>query len=458
MDQSMLDAIDRAICGEIWASDAANRNLETLCLECSGRFAGSANDRRAVELVTRLWEQYGLTDVHSEPFPLVAWERGETILEIVSPAQRAYPCVALPYAPACNLEAEAIDLGFGHDDDVDRAGAEVRGKIAVVKSANAPDHRPEHRMEKYIRAKEAGAVAFLFVDGQPGMLPPTGSLAFEQSGPLDQALPSAGIPYEVGLELARWAGRGPVRLRLRMDNRLRRATSENVVGEMPGSTTDERILMISAHMDGHDIAQAALDNGSGVIAVTEIARVLALQSQHLPRTLRFIAFNAEELGMLGAYHYAREHAAELDRIQFLFNLDCVGSGGTLGFNLQNCPELVPAFQALSSPLAVDIAVAEHPVPFSDQFPFTLQGLPSAFIATAGIGGVRGWGHTSADTLDKVDLQSIRMTAATVARLALRLANDLGSWPGRRRSSDEVKSALQKSGLEPLLRVQGVWPF
>jgi Zn-dependent M28 family amino/carboxypeptidase len=147
---------------------------------------------------------------------------------------------------------------------------------------------------------------------------------------------------------------------------------------------------------------------------------------------------------------------ELDRIQFIFNADCVGGNPPIGLALQDCPELEPAFTELSRGLEADVSVQNHLVPFSDQFPFTLQGLPSAFIATMGADR-RGWGHTAADTLDKVNLPGVRLAATVIGRLVLRVANDIVPWPGRRRTVDEVKSALQAAGIEPLLRAQQVWP-
>ena len=51
MNPSDLSTLDRAICGDIWAGDAAARTLERLCQECSGRFAGSDDYRRAAEIV-----------------------------------------------------------------------------------------------------------------------------------------------------------------------------------------------------------------------------------------------------------------------------------------------------------------------------------------------------------------------------------------------------------------------
>ena len=76
MTPNDLSTLDRAICGEIWASDAAARNLEQLCQECNGRFAGSDDYRRAAEMVAGWWREIGLSDVRLERFPFTAWERG----------------------------------------------------------------------------------------------------------------------------------------------------------------------------------------------------------------------------------------------------------------------------------------------------------------------------------------------------------------------------------------------
>ncbi|MEJ5199141.1 MAG: PA domain-containing protein, partial [Anaerolineae bacterium] len=226
-------ALDRAICGEIWAGDAPARNLERLCQECNGRFAGSDDYRRAAEMVAGWWRAIGLHNVRLEAFPFTAWQRGAAAVELLTPATRSYPCLALPYAPACDLEAEAIDLGFGLEADVQRAGGALRGKIALVKNGAPPGAKPEHRLQKYARVKAAGAAAFVFIDDQPGMLPPTGSLVFVHGGPLDQALPSVGIPYEAGCDLARRAASGAtLRLCLRLENRLWPAESWNVVGDL----------------------------------------------------------------------------------------------------------------------------------------------------------------------------------------------------------------------------------
>ena len=70
---------------------------------------------------------------------------------------------------------------------------------------------------------------------------------------------------------------------------------------------------------------------------------------------------------------------------------------------------------------------------------------------------RGFGHTMADTLDKVSEVELRESAMVAARLLLRLANHPDAI-GRKRSQDEVKQILLDHDLEESLRAQDKWPF
>jgi Zn-dependent M28 family amino/carboxypeptidase len=95
---------------------------------------------------------------------------------------------------------------------------------------------------------------------------------------------------------------------------------------------------------------------------------------------------------------------------------------------------------------------------SDHFPYFLRGVPSASLFAdrpPGLG--RGFGHTRADTLDKVDEVELRESAMLAARLLLRLANH-GDPIGRRRTKDQVKQILLDHNLEEPLKAQGKWPF
>jgi len=97
----------------------------------------------------------------------------------------------------------------------------------------------------------------------------------------------------------------------------------NVIGELTGAMTPEKIYVIGAHYDhikgdrpGGD------DNASGVAGVLEAARVL---SRHqFESTIRFICFNAEEDGLWGSQDYVKNHVVPGgENIIGMINLDLI---------------------------------------------------------------------------------------------------------------------------------------
>ena len=87
---------------------------------------------------------------------------------------------------------------------------------------------------------------------------------------------------------------------------INRTTAWNIVGELRGKTHPEEVIIVGCHYDGHDISQGANDPLSGMVVVTEMARVLsAYAGDGLARTVRFIAWSNEEVGLFGAYHDAQ---------------------------------------------------------------------------------------------------------------------------------------------------------
>jgi Iap family predicted aminopeptidase len=456
MSRLMLRELDRHVCATIMTSDEALVNLRTLCLKLRGRFSGTRELAEAAQFINSRLRRYGVTHVWREWYEMTQWRRGRARLELLSPVQREFPCLALPYAPSCHEELELVDAGMGHPGDFAARKSRVPGCAVLVDDEN-PHRGPSlHRLQKYLLAREAGASAFLFAAGAAGMLAPTGSLAFDHRRAPDQALPAVGIPREVARELRALAEHGPLRIRLVLENELAPGRDCNVIGELQGSNPDERLTVVCAHYDGHDIAHGAVDNASGTVALLEIARALAPWANQLRGRVRLIFFGSEEMGLVGSHDYVREHRDELPRIRYLFNLDCVGNPGPLHLLLQDSPELIPVFREFARELPADIEIHEHLVPFSDHFPFALQGVPCAFVATPGSGG-RGYGHTVADTFDKVSLESLQRTAAHIARLVLRV-DHAESWPARPRAPEELRRMLASLQLEPLLRYEGHWPF
>ena len=100
------------------------------------------------------------------------------------------------------------------------------------------------------------------------------------------------------------------------------AETETLVYDYPGQT-DEWVVL-SAHVDGHDLAESAMDNGTGLAAVLSVTRALAPRSAGWRRGLRVMFFSVEEWALTGSAQYVEALGAdERARIALNVNLDSV---------------------------------------------------------------------------------------------------------------------------------------
>lgn len=97
-----------------------------------------------------------------------------------------------------------------------------------------------------------------------------------------------------------------------------KGNGQNIIART--STLRGRHILLGAHFDA--VGPGANDNGSGVAAVIEIARIFS----ELGRSdeLKIILFDGEEDGLLGSNAYVDDHPAALDSIRFMLNLDMIG--------------------------------------------------------------------------------------------------------------------------------------
>lgn len=444
MTHNPLLAIDRQIVGDIYTSSEMMDNLTTLCDEFGSRFGGTPGERQAVDFMQARLRDYGLPRVYAEPFEYVGWRRGEVTLEVLEPIQRAIPCITLPHSPPAELEGLLVDMGDGAPEDFDARAAEIEGKMVLTNSVVNPNgsKRWIHRNEKYGRAVLAGAVGFLFANHYAGFGPVTGGIGPDNGNGGQALIPGVGLSKEDGAFLRRLVARaGEVRVRLVSSDVVEPLTSWNVIAELPGKQDPGTIVMLGSHYDGHDIAQGAADPASGTVAVMEAARVLARYAPDLPYTLRFVLWGVEEIGLIGSKQYVVDHAAELDSLRFYLNMDMAGAIDPKDIVLNEWPALAPLFRGWSREMALEFAVGQSVSAHSDHFPFLMAGVPTGGINSVrqDLGG-RGYGHTMYDTLDKVELRSLREAAALAARLALRMAL-VADWPAARRSQVAVQALL-----------------
>ena len=449
-------AIERAILGDIWTTNEPYEVLRELCDDIGHRYAGSESEKHGAEFLKRKMEDYGLQNVRLEEFQMAGWERGSASLTLVEPVERSYSCVAMPYCPAADLTAEVIDVGEGEEADFERAGADVRGKIVIsAAETNKPGERKSHRTDKYGWAVERGAAGYIYINQNPGMLHITGSItgrnpAGDRAVDREAPIPAVGVSWEAGSTILRLLERtgGKGKIHLKLENRTFESTSQNVIGEIVGSDYPDEVVLMGGHYDGHDIAQGAGDDGAGAVTGLEAARVLAAHAGDVKRTIRVICFGSEEVGLLGAFHHARTTSP--DSYRFALNLDGAGrgEGGQEQLTLSGWPDLVGWFEQFAKDSHYPFTVQNQLNSHSDHYPFVLRGIPNGTLnardSTAGMIG-RGWGHTEADTFDKIHLRGLQMSAALVARVALAVAN-AEDWPAARLSEDDTRDLLKRNNL------------
>jgi Zn-dependent M28 family amino/carboxypeptidase len=453
-----IHELEKQIIGEVWTSPEVFGNVEELC-DFGSRFSWTESEHQARDFIEAKFKEYGLKNVRRPTFDYTGWARGEARLGVTEPRQRELSSViSLVYSPSTppdGLRAEVVDVGLGSEAEFAARGDQIKGRFVMVSSDSPAGGRWIHRREKYGLAVAGGAAGFLFVNHLPGMLAPTGSL---RPGKLAE-IPAVGLSHEDGFVIRRLLRKGgPVELEMVLSNRTGPAQFSHVVGEVPGLRHDQ-VVVVGAHYDGHDISQGAVDDASGTALVMELGRVFVPLAGQLRRTLRFEAYAAEEIGVFGSTTYVNAMSeAEVTSVDFMLNLD----GGALrsgrGLALQGLEELRPLFAGFAREMSYPLELSNRVGTASDHFPYFLRGVSVASMFTRRQPGLgRGFGHTMADTLDKVDEVELRESAMVAARLLLRLA-DHPDDIGRKRTRDEIKEIMLAHDLEEPLRAQDKWPF
>ncbi|MBI5652022.1 MAG: M20/M25/M40 family metallo-hydrolase [Chloroflexi bacterium] len=445
---------DKQLIADAWTSRELYANLEALC-DFGSRFAGSPSEAQARDFIREKFHQYGLAHINLDPFGYLGWWRGTCSLQIVAPTPRAFDAISLVYSPstpAGGLRAQIVDVGMGTEKEYAAQRAHIAGKIVLCSSANPEEGRAPHRREKYGWAVDAGAVGFIYARHLPGGLPETGSL---RAGRLGE-IPAIAISFESGFALKRLIQKGETIATLEAQNESRPTTAYHVVGEVKGAT-DETII-VGAHYDGHDISQGANDDATGVCLVLELARLFAPFKGQLRRTIRFIAFACEELGVLGSTMYAQKYRDEMSRIAFMLNLDSGVGDGAKGFTFSGLDDVETFLKNVARETRYALRLREKIETASDHFPFFMEGVPAVMmLAKPGDRALgRGFSHTAMDTLDKVNERDLHECAMVAARVVLRVAQS-ETLP-HHRAPDEIRDLLIAQGLEEGLRAQGKWKF
>lgn len=375
--------------------DRLHAEFDAIC-RCGGRLSGTESERRAVALLKELGKAATGVDAHVERVDYGGWRA--TASELTGTDGTTYPLhplVRSAASPPGGVEAEVLDLGRGTAEEFDTHRAEIPGRIVLVRHELMFAPGTIHRRIKYRAAVEAGAVGFLIAGPEPGN-PVAGS-----SGRRDEpGIPAAGVAPETARAFRRTA-RGRPRARLRIATEEAPAAVENVFFDLPGP--EAGYVVLSAHIDGHDLGESAIDNATGLAVALAVARRLAPHAATWRRGLRLAFFNVEEWALTGS----AAHVAALDDVQragvaLCINLDSVAGGerlaaltsGFVGLErfLLGCAEATDLELDLFRPLQMN----------SDHGNYAKAGIP-AFRLVAGFGDPSAAARHVLTPLDRRDL-------------------------------------------------------
>jgi aminopeptidase YwaD len=383
--------------------DALWNDFETLC-DFGGRLSGTPGEARALDWLKKRGAAATGRPTQSIPVTYAGWRAVECRLTVLGGGERTVPSHPLVRsAPAENLEAEVIDLGRGTPEAFEAHAAEIAGRIVLVRHEYMFADGTVHRRRKYDWARERGAVGFLIAGPLPGGLLVAGSSG-RSAGP---GIPAMGIGQEVAASLH------GARVRMRIATEEATATTETLLFDVPGKT--DEVVVLSAHVDGHDLAESAMDNATGLAVALTVARALAPEAAGFQRGLRLAFFSVEEWALTGSQLYVDAlPAAERNRIALNVNLDSVGGSARFA-------ALTSGFGGLDRFLHVVAPAVRTFRPImanSDHYNFARAGIP-ALRLVAGFDDPASnlrYVLTPADTRDKVAPEEL----AAAARIAERI--------------------------------------
>ena len=446
--------------GDVFTSDVGWTHLENL-VDIGDRMAGSDGEREGAELTRDALAEAGARNARLDTFEIQGWTRGSSSIR-ANGDDVGGNCIALPRSPSDSVDAPLVDLGYGLPEDFE--AADLEGAIVMVRS-DIPDYyeRYIHRREKYYHAVEHGAAGFVYRNHVEGCLPPTGSVGTE-ANPIGE-IPAVGVSSETGARLARRFEGDVLELAVEADvhdvdeprssvsqTKSDPTESQNVRAEL-GPDTDERVL-VTSHVDAHDIAEGALDNGAGTAMVVELANALAAREDDLETRVEFVAFGAEEVGLTGSSHYAEQ--TDLDSIKAVVNNDGVVRDRTLSLTTHGFDGLEAAVDAVADRYDHPIEAVPKLGPHSDHWPFVQWGVPGYHVKSTSDDVGRGWGHTFADTLEKLEKRDLREQAILLTELVVDLASDERTV--ERREPEAIAADLEEQNLAEGMRITGDWPY
>jgi hypothetical protein len=218
-------------------------------------------------------------------------------------------------------------------------------------------------------------------------------------------------------------------------NIIRRGNYQNVVGIIRGNdpVLKKEFIVVGAHYDHvgvnfGKIYNGADDNASGAAMLIELGRELKNYQSNLKRSVILIAFDAEEIGLIGSTHYIFHSQAPVENIKLMISIDMVGwyqasgmvsyvGSGTIngGNEIILDPRIVPeGLNVVTKNFETSIFTG------TDTQPFALRRIPTFFVNT----GLKSPYHTPKDDAHLIDYNGMTLIAEHLRNVVIKISQDM----------------------------------
>ena len=425
LDQKQVDTANQLI-QEALKSPLGFDIVESLTTEIGPRLGGSEAEKRARDWGVELGQSLGFDRVVIEEFDMPFWDRGELRLKITSPYEQELYGTALGGAAPTKKTINAEMVYFRDIHALSKAEPNSAvGKVVfvdgdlLVKSQTGAGYGQANQRRRigWQHAQRVGASGLIVrsVGSDSHRFPHTGMMSKKEDK--WASIPVIAVSNPDADHLRRLFGVNK-EIKVSLDSKSKwkgTETSGNVILDLIGSEKPEEIVLIGGHLDSWDLGTGAVDDGAGVAITTAAAALISKLPKRPKRTIRVVMFGAEEVGLLGAFAYAKKHNANLHNHVLATESDF--GAQTIWQLVSNVnPDanwFIDEIGKVLSPLGIVRGGSEVPGGGPDIIPLAAKGVPTIRLNQNGM-DYFDLHHTPDDTLDKIDPRELAQNVAAYA--------------------------------------------
>lgn len=373
------------------------------------RIAGSPEEEKAAQILKEECDKLGVPAI-IQPFEIEQGIVEEATLEILEPFQQEIPVTG--YQCAQNTPEEGLEAPFLYVENADDVSlSDARGKIVLVNGYM--------RVPLFRKLMKAGVAGIVTMEGQLRDKREETDLSTRKLRRTLRAFGNVPMVHTRVLDAIDMVRKGACKARLVLKGRTEEWTSHNVIATVLGTEKPEEIVSFGAHYDSVDFSKGVYDNGAGSVINMEVLRYFAENPPK--RTLKFVWYGSEEIGLEGSWAYVKTHKEELEAHKLMINVD-VG-GPVLGVDRITAT----AEKALASYLEYFVKIhgfaaeVKQGIYSSDSIPFADSGVPGVNFSRDGAPGA-AYIHDRFDTLSFLSADMLEKTTRIVLEFGKEMAN------------------------------------